>query len=345
MLAVDLDRWSQQKYLRRMAEPSFEYDVFISFASGDEDLVRPLWQDLTLAGLRVFWSDATLRELAGSSWFDVIERSLERSRHLLLVCTPVSLASKWVKREYVAFLNHCHRPPSRLLVPILASSVQPKDLPLFLKELEACSFVDDDLPKHLIRTFGGVDVDALLRKVASLDEELLAIRAERDAAGAEVAALRKHLQARDSHAEQTASLSAELDQVRRKRDSLAAELAQLSGELSATRRRNDELISMNEAFHRERDRLLGELQNSRVDTDRLAVVQNELVMARTRLAQVQVSYDLEAQKTRTLEAQLAAFRLSGTNGAIPDARVADAAKSVSPLDFAGYAGAFLNPSK
>src|SRR5262245_51134899 len=99
----------------------FDYDVFISFAAEDQELVRPLWQKLTAAGLGVFWSDATLRDRLGSSWFDVIQESLSQSRHLLIVFTPRALVSKWVKREYVAFLSNFHEPPGRLIVPLLAA--------------------------------------------------------------------------------------------------------------------------------------------------------------------------------------------------------------------------------
>jgi hypothetical protein len=65
----------------------FNYDIFISFAAEDQDLVRPLWRELTTAGFRVFWSDAALRDRVGSSWFDVIQEALSHSRHLLIIFT------------------------------------------------------------------------------------------------------------------------------------------------------------------------------------------------------------------------------------------------------------------
>jgi hypothetical protein len=40
----------------------FEYDVFLSFASADEDIVKPIWQEISLSGLRVFWSDEALKK-------------------------------------------------------------------------------------------------------------------------------------------------------------------------------------------------------------------------------------------------------------------------------------------
>jgi len=161
-----------------MADSVFEYDVFLSFASGDEDIVRPVWQHLMLSGLRVFWSDATLRERVGISWFDVIQDALARSRHLVLVCTRASLESKWVKREYVAFFNHHFAQPTRRLVPLLTSGVSVSDLPLFLRELEAVSVVSPNALTSLVRALGGVDLDGLNRQLAQRDEEIALLRHE-----------------------------------------------------------------------------------------------------------------------------------------------------------------------
>ena len=137
-----------------MAQP-FEYDVFISFAKEDEQIVRPLWEALSAGGLRVFWSDVTLRDRAGDSWFDVIEASLERSRHFLLVCTAQSMRSEWVTREYRAFLGHCHRPPDRRLIPVLAPEFTIAELPLFLREIEVSHLADDGAIRRLMQILKG----------------------------------------------------------------------------------------------------------------------------------------------------------------------------------------------
>lgn len=162
----------------RMADDMFEYDVFISFAAADERLVRPVWQELSLAGVRVFWSDAVLRDRVGASWFDIIQSSLSRSRHLLLVCTNASLTSEWVKREYVAFYNHCYSASSRRLVPLLHGDCSITDLPLFLRELEACRANDPDTMKRLVRLFGGVDVESLRRELGASKQEIAVLREE-----------------------------------------------------------------------------------------------------------------------------------------------------------------------
>lgn len=161
-----------------MSPSNFEYDVFLSFASGDQELVTPLWQDLSASGLRVFWSDSVLRDRVGDSWFDIVQTSLERSRHLVVACTPAALRSKWVKREYVAFFTHCYRPPQRVLVPMLAGGSTVIDLPLFLREVEACNYDEPEIIRRLIRRLGGVDIEALRLELDSRNEELIALRSE-----------------------------------------------------------------------------------------------------------------------------------------------------------------------
>jgi hypothetical protein len=154
----------------------FDYDVFLSFASDDEELARPIWQDLSVSGLRVFWSDVSLKNTLGSSWVDVIEQSLQRSRHLLLLITPAAMASKWVKREYTAFHNHCYRPDTRRLIPLIAPNYRASDLPLFLRELQADRLSDPGSVKRVIQMLGGADVTDLRRQVEALRSENSTLR-------------------------------------------------------------------------------------------------------------------------------------------------------------------------
>ena len=117
-----------------MPDP-FDYDVFLSFASGDETLVKPIWQELCLSGLRVFWSNSTLKERLGESWFDNVESALERSRHFILIASEAGMASEWVRREYKAFFSHCYKSGVRRLFPIVTPSFEIERLPLLLRDL------------------------------------------------------------------------------------------------------------------------------------------------------------------------------------------------------------------
>ena len=152
-------------------EDVFDYDVFLSFASTDEELVRPVWQELCLSGLRVFWSDAVLKQRLGESWFDSIQSALERSRHLLLIVSVSSMSSEWVKREYQAFYNHCYRPGTRRLIPVLAGQYNVSWLPLFLKQLEAAHLCDRDALRGIIRVLGGANLEELKQSLVAKEGE------------------------------------------------------------------------------------------------------------------------------------------------------------------------------
>ena len=81
----------------------FDYDVFLSFASLNEGLARPLWEQLSHSGLRVFWSDETLKKNVGESWYSVISKSLKSSKHLVLLWSEEAEQSKFVELEYSRF--------------------------------------------------------------------------------------------------------------------------------------------------------------------------------------------------------------------------------------------------
>lgn len=154
-----------------MTDP-FEYDVFISFSSADEEIVKPLWQELCSNGLRVFWSDSSLKKEIGNSWFEVIEKSLERSKHMLLVCSNNSMSSKWVQREYRAFFDYCYSPNSRRLIPLLAREFLPTSLPLFLRELQVGRISNSNFIQEIIPILGGVNIEKLQQELKSLQEQV-----------------------------------------------------------------------------------------------------------------------------------------------------------------------------
>ncbi|HAN77992.1 MAG TPA: hypothetical protein DCQ31_09580 [Bacteroidales bacterium] len=155
-----------------MNQNIFDYDVFISFSSKDEELTKPIWQGLCLNGLRVFWSNASLKDRLGESWFDIIQSSLDKSRHFLLICTKNSMSSPWVKREYTAFLNHCYTEGLRKLVPVLSNEFDKQDLPLFLRALEGGELGNNEIINKLVQIFGGTNLDALKKEIQSKDLEI-----------------------------------------------------------------------------------------------------------------------------------------------------------------------------
>ena len=137
----------------------FDYDVFLSFSSQDEKIARSIWEMLTKRGLRVFWSDSTLKLKGGENWYDIISKSLESSRHLILLWSSKSAVSKWVKMEYQSFDSHFFDPPDRLIIPIVVRGNQHSSLPPFLRRMQALSYdsvdTEEESFEKLVLALGG----------------------------------------------------------------------------------------------------------------------------------------------------------------------------------------------
>ena len=190
----------------------FDYDVFLCFASRDIEHVRPIWQELSSSGLRVFWSGESLKENIGQSFFSVIQEALEKSRYFLLYCTPAAMDSQWVKEEYETFYSNCYIPSQQkrrfVILPGLGFELQL--LPPMLRRIQLT-----DSTTKIISILGGQDFQALKRENEELKRALETAQAEsgeRDAANKRVEALQAELDA----------TSADLDTARKQIKNLKA---------------------------------------------------------------------------------------------------------------------------
>ncbi|UZR97873.1 toll/interleukin-1 receptor domain-containing protein [Chondrinema litorale] len=100
----------KQQITESREKSDFTYDIFLSFGSEDASFSRKLGGTLRAYGFRVFMSNDSLSKEAGKSFFDQIDFALKSSHHFLLVCTPNSMDSGWVKHEYQAFFNQFYIP-------------------------------------------------------------------------------------------------------------------------------------------------------------------------------------------------------------------------------------------
>jgi hypothetical protein len=71
-------------------------DVFISYSHKDTDFVRDLVRPLEAEGFSVWW-DHTIPP--GKSWDDVIARGIREAKACIIVWSPDSVISDWVKEE------------------------------------------------------------------------------------------------------------------------------------------------------------------------------------------------------------------------------------------------------
>ncbi len=145
-------------------DDKFQYDVFLSFSGKDEERVKLLWSDLSSNGLRVFWSDKTLKESVGKSFFSVIQNALAESEHFLLCCTENAMRSSWVRLEYETFFSEFHiNNKERLLILYHDNNFDRGNIPPFLKGLQTSTNLDE-----IIRLLGGADIKKLTQEIENL---------------------------------------------------------------------------------------------------------------------------------------------------------------------------------
>jgi hypothetical protein len=127
-------------YLGQALPMSGEYDVFLSFKSEDEVLAKKVFDFLTQSGKEVFFSRETLLQLGESEYKEMIFEAMDRSRHMVVVCsTPDYLKTKWVRTEWDTFHNEIidERKSGNLLLVLTDDIAGDKGrLPLELRKQE-----------------------------------------------------------------------------------------------------------------------------------------------------------------------------------------------------------------
>jgi len=122
--------------------------VFISYSRSDMEFVQRLAVDLQDAGLDVWWD---LSGIQGSDvWERKIEEGLNASNYFIVVLSPASLDSRWVRREYLSADNKGLK-----IIPLKLKTY--KDIPLTLRDIQPIDAVDRnyaDVLSEVLRVLG-----------------------------------------------------------------------------------------------------------------------------------------------------------------------------------------------
>jgi hypothetical protein len=110
-------------------------EVFISYSGKDQPLAGVLSDSLRRRGVST-WSDLDLR--AGSDWQKEIADALRRASAVIVVVTPNSLESNWVKSEWSTALTE-----SKRVIPAVAYGARFEDLPSPLAAIHGVSLNED----------------------------------------------------------------------------------------------------------------------------------------------------------------------------------------------------------
>lgn len=108
--------------------------VFISYSRKDIGFVRKLASDLEKAGYEVWWDLTDLR--GGDDWLRVIPAAIESSDQFIVVLSPNSAISDWVKKEYTQALSS-----GKKIIPIMLAR---SSVPFALITINYVDFTSDD---------------------------------------------------------------------------------------------------------------------------------------------------------------------------------------------------------
>ena len=112
-----------------MSEPTFQHDIFLSYASEDRERITALVQAMESLGWSVWWDQ---RIPTGREFDEFIEEQLEASKSVVVVWSNTSIKKRWVKTEAKEGLDR------NVLFPVLIDDVR---IPLEFKRLQAANLI------------------------------------------------------------------------------------------------------------------------------------------------------------------------------------------------------------
>ncbi|MGH2515618.1 MAG: toll/interleukin-1 receptor domain-containing protein, partial [Ktedonobacterales bacterium] len=118
-----------------MPDDAAPHTVFVSHAHADNELCDRYVAALRARGLDVWYDRINMRD--GHFLSDQISEELERRTAFVVLYTPASVDSFWVKPETRAYLNLLAQDSSRLLLPVRIAECKVPVLLQTLKYIDA----------------------------------------------------------------------------------------------------------------------------------------------------------------------------------------------------------------
>ena len=121
--------------------------LFISYSRKDIGFIRQLAGDLEKAGYDVWWDLTDLR--GGDDWQRVIPTAIESSEHFIVVLSPNSVVSDWVKKEYTQALSL-----RKKIIPLM---LERSAIPFALNTINYVDFTSDDYASNFKNLLDALD--------------------------------------------------------------------------------------------------------------------------------------------------------------------------------------------
>lgn len=151
-----------------------EYDVFISCKNEDYSIAEEVYSYLKDNGFHVFLSPKELHKMKDSEYMDAISEALDSAYHIIVLGTSKeNLRSKWVKFEWVTFLNELlSGRKSGQVLTFLEGNISIADLPIQLRHFESFNLNNyQDAILHYVETPAYIERKEEAKKKLKLEEE------------------------------------------------------------------------------------------------------------------------------------------------------------------------------
>jgi len=127
-------------------------EVFLSHSNSDRNFADSLSKTLRKHGIPIWYSQTNI--LGAQQWHDEIGEALKRCDWFIVILSPHSVESMWVKREVMFALNS--NGFANKIIPILYQSCDYDNLSWTLSLFQIIDFTkdSDDGFRELLRTWG-----------------------------------------------------------------------------------------------------------------------------------------------------------------------------------------------
>ena len=119
--------------VRKQDKSHLKFDVFVSHNTAQKCWARKFVKVVRDIGLSVFFDEDSIDP--GENVVVGIERGLRNSRHIVLLISPESAASRWVAMEIATTINTDPSGSERRLIPVLLEPTKTDDLMLSVTNL------------------------------------------------------------------------------------------------------------------------------------------------------------------------------------------------------------------
>jgi hypothetical protein len=132
-ILISLAKAKQSAFYQHEIETSMKtQSIFISHATQDDDFVKQLRLELEHLGLTVWVDSRNLR--GGKRLAPEIKQAIENARQVLIVLSPNTINSPWVRKEIALAVERELEEKTKLVIPLLLAGVLPAALDLWFDE-------------------------------------------------------------------------------------------------------------------------------------------------------------------------------------------------------------------